>query len=140
DLPAHYIIQAEIADLELLDGCKFTCRIYVLLWNERVWLYRDGFSLKHGVPYRPGSTDYAMQIDHRGYHLADSPVRMALLSRDPQYTTRFSALTALSQALMPVLDECRRQTTRDSYLMLGIDTLFQTSGQVQLVEINTSPN
>lgn len=139
-LPPNYVIQAEIDDIELIEECKFTTRVYVLLWNERTWIYRDGFMLKHGVPYEKGSTDYAVQIDHRGYHLPDSPVRMSLLSSDPNYPARFDTLAQLTQALMPVINECRSQTHRDCYLILGIDMLFQNSGNAQLVEINTSPN
>lgn len=139
-LPPHYIIQAEIGDLELIDGCKFTSRIYVLLWDGRAWLYRDGFTLKHGVPYRAGSTEFGVQIDHRGYHLDGSQVRMEALSRYARFDASFPVLTNLVRELMPVIDECRAHTGRDSYLLLGIDILFQTNDRVQLVEINTSPN
>lgn len=145
DLPGHilppdFVIQAEIDDIELIEECKFTTRMYVLLWNERAWIYRDGFMLKHGVPYEKGSTDYAVQIDHRGYHLPDSPVRMSLLSSDPDYPARFDTLAQLTRDLMPVISECCSQTSLDRYLILGIDVLFQNSGKAQLVEINTSPN
>ena len=139
-LPPHTLIQAAAADLELLHGRKFTVRVYVVIWDGQLYLYRDGFVLVHGVPYDATSTDYAVQIDHRGYEDPDSPVQMLPLSQFPQQARFASSVQALLIDLQPLFAPCLAASSRDRYLLLGIDLLYQRHGGVQLVEINTAPN
>ncbi len=139
-LPPHTIVQAEISEPALIDGCKFTSRVYVLLWRGDIWLFADGFTLKHGVPYQPGSVDYTVQIDHRGYERSGAAVRMDRLVAYPAYQTVFPRMRALLTDLRAVLGVCALHTDTDRYLMLGIDLLVRRDGSVQLIEINTAPN
>ncbi len=37
----------------LINGRKFTTRIYALLWNQTIYLYSNGFLIIHGVTYDP---------------------------------------------------------------------------------------
>lgn len=145
DLPGHSlgrncIVQAAITNLELDRGRKFTVRVYLLIWQQTVYLYQEGFMLTHGVPYREDSTDYAVHIDHRGYERPTSQVQMAPLSCYPKQAQYRPRITALVEALKPVMGECIAASSGDEYLLLGIDLLYQQDGQVQLVEINTAPN
>lgn len=140
ELPAHHILQEEVTGLELVQGRKCVCRVYLLLWQRQVWLYQDGFYLLHGVPWQPGSTDYAVQIDHHGYQEPGAAVQMAPLSRHPRHADYWPAVRDLLRALAPVWNDALQATGSEHYLILGLDLLYRSDGQVRLVEINTAAN
>lgn len=140
ELPQNAILQEGVADLCLIGGHKFTTRIYVLVWNRGAWLFEDGFNVVHGVPYDPTSSDYAVHIDHRGYEKEDSPVSLHKFSEYEDYRKYTPAFHQLVKDLEPVLGICLEASDEQHYALLGIDVLLQTSGSIQLVEINTMPN
>lgn len=140
DLPSHTILQEAVTGLELYESRKFTSRVYLLIWNRELYLYANGFLLVHGATYQADNTDYAVQIDHTGYHRANAAVRMIPLREYSGYETYFPPIRQLVLDLRPVLEACRSASNPDRYLLLGIDVLFLENGQVQLVEINTAPN
>ncbi len=139
-LEKNVVLQRAVDDLLLWDGKKFTARIYVLIWNESLFLYSDGFILVHGEKFDPGSTDYAVHVDHRGYSDPASPVMMIPLSSCESLKSYRSECPALVRALRPVLDRCVGASSMDRYALLGVDLLFQRSGAIQIVEVNTMPN
>lgn len=75
-LPRFHVLQAAVPDLRLIDGRKFTTRVYLLVWNGHVYLFDNGFNIIHGVPYVEGSTDYEIQIKHDGYMEAVGCIRV----------------------------------------------------------------
>jgi prolyl 4-hydroxylase len=139
-LPPDYIVQAGVTDIRLVEGRKFTTRIYALIWNRGLYLYNDGFLVIHGVPYRPDSTDYAVQIDHAGYHADDGPVRMQPLSEIAGHEQWFAEFIALMTRLRPVLRDVVEASDENRYAVLGIDLLIHTDGSAKVIEVNTMPN
>ena len=139
-LPQDFILQAGVRDIELDAGRKFTTRIYLLVWAGELYFYHNGFTVTHGRDYEPDSTDYAVQIDHRGYERADGAVRIAPGLGNPTFRRFLPALGQLARELAPALADCLHASDRDSYLVLGIDTLLCRDGTVKLIEINTAPN
>nr|CRH04861.1 Putative Procollagen-proline dioxygenase [Candidatus Magnetococcus massalia] len=138
-LPKGYVIQASVDNLALIDGKKFTARIYVLLWRGDLYLFNNGLITVHGEPYDPTSTDYNVQIDHEDIHEDQGPQKITLQSYD-RYETFFPASRKLLTELKPIMDSVLQASSEDRYLLLGIDLLYQEDGGVQLVEINTVPN
>ena len=139
-LPKNHILQEGVKNLELIDGKKFTSRVYALLWNKACWLYHDGFVLVHGTQYTEDSTDYSIHIDHRGYHLPDSPVIMESLRSHPATSHQWQRIRGVIEELTPALQDCINQSSRTSYTILGIDFLTQKGGDIKILEINTMPN
>ncbi len=139
-LPPDFILQAGVRDIELNAGRKFTTRIYLLVWAGQLYLYHNGFIMTHGRDYEPDSTDYAVQIDHRGYEKAEGAVRVAPGLSNPTFCRFVPALQQFARELAPALADCQLASDRDTYLVLGIDTLLCKDGSVQLIEINTAPN
>jgi hypothetical protein len=139
-LEKNVILQRAVDDLLLWDGKKFTARIYVLIWNQRLFLCSDGFILVHGAIFDPGSTDYAVHVDHRGYNDPASSVMMMPLSSCASLKSYRSAFPDLVRALRPVLARCVEASSVDRYALLGVDLLFQRTGAIQIVEVNTMPN
>lgn len=140
DLPQHHVIQAGVENLALIDGKKFTTRIYVLIWNGATYLYDNGFLVIHGTAYDETSTDYAVQIDHVGYDNPDGPVKMQQLVHYADYEKFAPKFTELIREIDPIFAEAKAASDRDSYILLGIDILLQASGDIKLIEINTFPN
>lgn len=139
-LDADSVLQAEITDPELWDDRKYTVRVYLLVWDGELYVYRDGLMVVHGVPYVLGSTDYRVQIEHAGYRDPDSPIRMLPLREHPRYEARFAAIAAHLQRLRPLFGDCLRASSRARYSLLGLDLLFRSDGEPRLVEINAMPN
>lgn len=139
-LPKDYVIQAGVRDIELDKGRKFTTRFYLLLHDKKLYFFNNGFNVVHGHNYDPYSTAYEIQIDHTGYANKDSPVTMVAGSDSFTFKQFVPALKKLTKELIPVLSECLEATDKDSYLILGIDTLLCKDGTVKLIEINIAPN
>ena len=139
-LPENHVVQAGVQDLLLINGRKFTSRIYALLWNQAIYLYSNGFLVIHGVTYDPLSTDYRVQIEHAGFEKADSPVKLQVLQHFEDYGRYYAQIENMMSQLAPVLRPVVGATDPEIYLLLGIDVIFQSAGRVQLLEINTIPN
>lgn len=139
-LPQFHLLQAGVEDLALMDGRKFTVRIYVLLWNRQVFLFDDGFVLVHGTAYVRGSTDYNVQVDHRGYDRENGPVKMGLCSDRAQTWTLVGDTRDLLIRMRPILRDTLAATSVIRYLILGIDVLQKSDGTPVFIEINAIPN
>jgi prolyl 4-hydroxylase len=139
-LPPFHMLQAGVDSPALIDGKKFTARIYVLLWNGQVYLFDDGFVLIHGSVYVPGSTDYGVQVDHRGYDREDGRVKMILCSDNVRTGSLVTAARKPLCRMIPILEETRAATSLSRYLILGIDVIQKTDGSIIFIEINAIPN
>lgn len=141
DLPRHHIIQEGIENIALIQGKKFTCRIYVFIWNKGLYHFDEGFALIHAPAFRSGSTDYAVQVDHRGFQEdREGGVRMVPLSAldiGPRILDR-SARAVLK--LRPVFDQALAASSALEYIILGIDLLLLNNGEIRFIEINAIPN
>ncbi len=140
DLGPYDILQEGIDDIRLIDGRKFVSRIYLLVWDDRVWLYRDGFHVVHGVPYVPGSTDYKVQIEHEGYQKKGGGPYLLPFSGDPGMADRFAAVDHTIRGIAPCLARLRAASSRSDYILLGLDLITRSDGRMQVIEINAIPN
>ncbi|SBS31137.1 Tubulin-tyrosine ligase family protein [Marinomonas aquimarina] len=140
ELPANHIIQAGVTDLALFDGRKFTARAYCLIWNHTIYLYQNGFLVVHGREYDANSTDYAVQIDHAGYHSEEGPVQMHQLINYSEYERYWPGIKQLMQSMGALLEPTRLAADSTHYILLGIDVLLREDGSAQLLEINSFPN
>ena len=140
DLPPFNIVQEGIENIALIGGRKFVVRVYGFLWNRNLYIFDDGFVLIHGPQYVYKSTDYSVQVDHRGFQDADSKVDMQLLSTlDPGNHIRGKASAAMEK-IAPIMAQTLSATSPRQYLILGIDVLVLDDGNVKFIEINAIPN
>lgn len=139
-LPQHTILQAGVENLLLLNNRKFTGRIYLLVWNKRLWMFDDGWLMIHGVDFDPESNSYEIHVDHRGYQEAGSSIKMKLLSDLDSQPKLRESLTISAAALKPLFKEQLSASDKGAYLMAGIDFLVQRDGTIKFIEINAIPN
>lgn len=138
ELQPNYIIQEAISDIEVFENRKMVFRFFILIHNKKVLLNRHGFAVIHGVDYDANSTDYAIQVQHHGNN-GNSVIRVPLKSSG-KYNEYFSKLEVLTNAILPVLEDVRNESTEDRYILLGADAIPCNDGKARLVEINTYPN
>jgi len=139
-LPKFNIVQAGIENIQLLEGRKYTARIYLLLWNQAVYLFDEGFAVIHAPQYQKGSTDYGVQVDHRGYESKESAVEMRILSELPNFDGLMAQAKENVLRIRPVLSEAIAHTSLTRYILLGIDLLRLEDDSIQFIEINAIPN
>lgn len=138
--PAQVVIQEAVRDLSLIDGRKYTLRLYVLVNRGRVYLYGDGFVIVHAALYQPESRDPAVQFAHEGYMRTDSGVRLEILSglRGSMDILR-SAAISISDVFRVFSDRLKYEKPQH-YCLFGIDLLVRNDGSTVLIEINDRPN
>jgi prolyl 4-hydroxylase len=139
-VPEHFIIQAAIEGIELIDEKKFTTRIYALIWSGKLFLYSNGINVVHGERFQENSTDYDIQINHAGYHKADSKIKMIQLREYDKYDMYFPVFKRYLKMLLPIFQPCIDASSDYEYVLLGIDVILVKNGEVRLVEVNTVPN
>ena len=139
-LEKDQIIQEGVTQLSLLNGRKFTVRIYCFIWNQKIYLYKNGFLVVHGADFDPNSTDYKVQIDHTGYHKSDGQVKLVPLINYADYNRYYPLIKELVSNLQPILESTRHASSPLDYTMLGMDVLLREDDSVRLLEINTVPN
>ncbi len=141
NLPQYNIIQEGIENMSLIKGRKFTSRIYVLIWNKTLFLFDEGFILIHAPLYIPGSTDYAVQVDHRGFQedrangVEMKPLSQLNISKDLLVKS-----AAAVGKLRPVFKQTLEASSHLRYILLGIDLLVLQNGGIRFIEINAIPN
>lgn len=141
NLPQFHIIQEGVDEIALIGGRKFTARIYVLIWNKKVFMFNDGFVLIHGHKYTPGSTDYGIQVDHRGFQEdKEGGVTMEKLSDLNIHSHILVKGARAVQQLGPVFKEALEASSPLSYILLGIDLLVLKTSDIRFIEINAIPN
>lgn len=140
-LPQYNIIQEGIENIALIKGRKFTSRIYVLIWNKTLFLFDEGFILIHGPLYIPGSIDYAVQVDHKGFQEdVEGGVDMKPLSQLTIFGDLLKKGTAALHQLSPVFKESLKASSQLRYILLGIDFLVLKNDGIRFIEINAIPN
>lgn len=141
DLKPNHMIQEGLSDIALIDQKKFTGRVYALLTADSLQLFDDGFLMIHGVDYDAESTDYRVQVDHRGYDTGKSGVRMLrLLDLESDAKHIWSRCKANLEALVPMLFDVVQSAGEREYLMLGLDYMVLANGEVKWIELNAIPN
>ncbi|WP_258239893.1 tubulin--tyrosine ligase family protein [Pseudidiomarina homiensis] len=140
ELPRSHIIQEQVTNIELMNERKYTARAYVFVFNNKVYLYDDGFVMIHGVPYAPNATDSLTQVEHSGYADPDGAVKMMRMSELPHFSKKTEKLKKAMQTLKPVIANFIEASSATEYGLLGIDLLFDKNHKPTLIEINAKAN
>lgn len=134
------IIQQAIENLALVNGRKFSVRLYVLVNQGVISLFDEGFMVLHGAPYVTGSRDPIVQFSHDGYMKATSPVSLRRF-------TGFAHASVVKERLPAYLGRLFRAFANqlgfeeaNRYCLFGIDLLIRDDFEPVLVEINDRPN
>lgn len=134
-----HIIQEAITDICLVDSRKFTLRIYILVYQNQIYLYPDGIMIIHGLEYDANSTDFTVQVDHRGYTEPNSKVQMKPFSTYHLYVPLMVNIAHTApQIFQSFSDLLEADSSR--YCLFGLDYLCRQNRTVALIEVNDRPN
>ena len=126
----NYLLQEEVPNMYLHNGCKTTMRNYVVLCESGVYLYKDGYVYLY--PNKYDRNDLDMKIHNDIFN-----VNYDNLSNQPYYYKIFPKLCHIcSSILNPYLKEipCYNQ-----YIILGIDFIIDNDYKPYIIEINGFP-
>jgi hypothetical protein len=128
-----FIIQEGITDLDLHDGYKYTLRIFVLIHDKKLYLYRGIKKRVHCKKYDVNSTEYNIHISGGSYK-----------DRIPHYyEDKDRVFCNIKKNLLELkkhIESFINKTDKHLYILLGIDYVVTTDKNVILIEINTLPN
>lgn|GEM_PF-1187051 len=136
----NIIIQEAVQDLSLIEGRKYTLRLYVLAYGGKLYLYQDGFVVVHGRPFQRGSKDPLVQFVHEGYLQPESGIELI------QFSRLSDAAAILAHAANTLSNNFRAFSNRlkyerdTHYCLFGVDLLVRENLHTVLVEINDRPN
>lgn len=139
-IPKGYIIQEGLTDIHLINNRKYTIRVYVLLWNNEMYLYDNGFCLVHGTEYTTDVSDYEIHIKHEGYDRPGSKIHMLPFNETDDYEIILDNLTKSMKIFKTYIMDIIEKTTEYKYTLLGIDVIPLSNKNVRIIEINRYPN
>ena len=140
ELGSTEIIQTAITDLDLMNGCKYTIRAYMLFHNNQMYIYDDACCIKHADPYDPHNTDHSVQVNHKGYYEDGSNIKLSPLKRNSNYEIIFENMKKMLKSVKPNMEPYYKQSTKTTYVIWGIDILVESDFDVKLIEMNVCPN
>lgn len=135
-----YIIQEAVQDLSLVEGRKFTLRIYVLVNQGKLYLYPTGIIVAHGATYDPASCDPLVQFEHSGYMEQDSPVKMYATTDYADFAQVYARLATTLTQTYAAFTNLLKYEKANTYCLFGVDLLVKTDFSSVVVEINDRPN
>lgn len=128
-----YVIQQAVADLDLIEGRKYTLRVYLLQLDDgRVFVYRRIVGILHRKAYSANCANFSVQVDHRGATRFD-------FAHHPHYQLIFERIVAVCRECF----DCFRQTINldgARYHLYGLDFLVDENLRPWFIEMNGFPN
>lgn len=134
------IIQQAVTDLDLIDGCKYTVRAYILFHAGSMYMYDNACVIKHAFPYDSKSTCHDIQINHKGYTREGSKVSLTPLAEHRYSHIILSNIRSFINSVSQRLKPYAQSVTEQQYVIWGIDIIVQKDLSVKLIEMNIGPN
>eukprot|EP00439_Symbiodinium_sp_Y106_P087274 s101_g43.t3 len=139
ELPAEYIIQRAVQDLELIDDRKFVIRYFFVVHRKCIYLHEVGVLIVHGEKYDRHSVDMGVQAKHDWYDDSSETYLITLQSAEQAPRWRKAIAAKLREAL-PALGPLLDSSGSDRYALVGGDALIRSNGEATLIEFNMYPN
>lgn len=131
-IPKRTIIQEGITDIKLLDNKKFVIRVYLIIFNKKIYLAKDAIIIVHGENYDITDTSYHIHVRHK--------CQKRILLEDTIYKKYIysiqEALTRIEKIFEPIV----AHTDENVYSILGPDILIEKDGNIKILEFNNYPN
>ena len=135
----NYIIQRDISDQHLINNKRYKLRIYVLLFNKKMYLYNSYFGLLSSKEYDPTEKS------------ADNIKRMNIIHQEkdtiflspteiPDNEKIFEKVSVSCVKLKDVFKPEIESICNNEYTMLGMDYVVDNDRNPYLIEINHRSN
>ena len=130
---SKYILQEEVNNMLLIDDCKTTLRIYVLITDKKeIFLYKNGKVYVYKTKYIRESTDNKIHND------VYNSVKYENYTDADYYEKTFHKIKDICfLSIRPFIID---KYFNDKYIILGADFILDSDYNPYLIEINTYPN
>ncbi len=126
-----YILQEEIRNPHLINGYKYTLRVYILITEKKeIYIHRSILGIIHTEKYS-NVLNKDIHISHK------DPTYFNLYDKD-EYDILFNKIQDIS--FLSIKDFIKNEDISNRYIILGTDFLVDMNMNVYLLEFNTYPN
>ncbi len=132
----NYVVQKEVEDLFLVFGHKFSLRVFALIHNKKLYVYREFIGKIHPKLYN--TTDERKDVHITA--IAGSgvlPIRGTLWA---EYDSVYPAIKKVIQKTVPAFFDALNDDVEDQYSLLGIDFLIDRNLKPWIIEFNSYPS
>lgn len=137
---SNYVIQREVADMRLIVGYKVTFRIYVLIWEGKMYLYQRYTGKFHPNPYTTNSLSKDVHVECAATGVV-FPFEGVNWEHHKTIFPKIQEMckTVVGKFLPHLTDGLNTQEQQYKYSLLGLDVIIDQDLNPWLIEINTYP-
>nr|QBK86555.1 MAG: tubulin-tyrosine ligase family protein [Marseillevirus LCMAC102] len=131
-----YIVQKEVEDLFLMFGHKLSLRIFALIHNKKLYVYRDFIVKIHPKLYN--TTDERKDVHITAIAGSGAlPIRGTLWT---EYNNVYPVIKKVIREVVPTFFDVLNDDDRDQYSLIGIDFLIDNKLKPWIIEFNSYPS
>ena len=132
EISENFIIQEGITNLDLYQGYKYTLRIFILIHNQKLYLYSGIKKRIHNEKYCKNTLNYNIHVCG-GEYLERIPLYLDI--NDDLYIKLKKHLILVKNKIHHIIE----QSDEYIYSLIGIDYLVKTNQDLILIEMNPHP-
>ena len=128
ELPTGYLIQEKVTEIAFWDSTPFTARIYIVVWDKRLFIFDDALIFLH-TP--------------NGGLASKSQRAREEIELSSVFATHGDLIQALKNEISSLnlaFSEVREASDWDTYAVLGVDLILKSNGAFLIADINAAPN
>lgn len=135
----NYVVQLEVPRMKLIVGYKVTFRVYALIWEGRLYIYRRYVGKIHSRPYDTSLLESDRHIECVVANGKCLPFEGSKWEYDDIYFPTMKHVTrqVVGSFISELVDDPSEHKNR--YSLLGLDYIVDQDLKPWLIEINTYP-
>tara|TARA_B100001057_G_C22810736_1_gene935294 strand:+ start:338 stop:1348 length:1011 start_codon:yes stop_codon:yes gene_type:complete len=133
----NYLLQEEVPNMYLHNGCKTTMRNYVILCEYGVYLYKEGYVYLYTKKYNRNSLDIEIHNTGSVCQYNGTNCIYEKLSIQPYYHKIFPQLCHICSSILN--NYLKEIPCYNQYILLGIDFIIDNDYKPYIIEINGFP-
>ena len=128
----NFLLQEEVQNPLLDNGCKTTLRVYVLINDKKeIYIHKNIMEIIHSVKYSEDDLDFKIHVDHR------KTTHYNLKNRD-YYEECFYKIKEI--CFLTIRPFIINQSFKNKFIIFGLDFILNEKLTPYLIEVNAYPN
>lgn len=125
-------IQEGITDIKLIDGKKFIIRVYIIIYNKKIYLSNYGYCAIFNQKYDKNQSNHNVQVCY-------PKDRYFIPLHDSEYSSYINnikdSLSKIKKIFLPIINNSENEFT-----IIGPDILITSDDKIKFIEFNHYPN
>ncbi len=135
----NYIVQREVENPLLIFGHKTILRVYILIHNKKLYIYKD-FTVKiHAKPYSNTGEERDVHIKSMNKPNIKAQVMSFRGTLWPDYGKVYPAIKKVSEQVVKAFFDILNDNG-NQYSLLGVDFLIDSGYKPWIIEMNSYPS